>query len=58
MLAAEVCVVNGSPYHVVFALAMSANRVIAGPEDEIVLALVALHLEIVHFAVLVVRSPD
>ena len=44
-------------YHVVLALAMSSYRVIAGPEEEVWLAFVVLHLEIVYFAIFMVWSP-
>jgi hypothetical protein len=37
---------------------MPTNRVVASPEDKVVLALVCLDLEVVDFAVMPVRSPD
>ena len=45
-------------YHVIFAFSMTTDRIITSPEEEIRLAFVVLHLEVVHFAVAMVWTPD
>jgi hypothetical protein len=44
-------------YHIILALPMPTDGVITSPENEVILALVLLNLEVVHFTVMAVWSP-